>query len=100
MGFSFTLWPLQLEEDRQLSVDHKPGTESSTFKINNSPKYKPQNISHHQRKSEGENKMRGKSRILPTQPQNATWSWAGVLYYTDNSEEEISCLDRHRFWAE
>lgn len=42
----------------------------------------------------------GKNRILPTQPQNAPWSWAGVLYYSDNSEEEISCLDRHRLWAE
>ena len=60
VGFSFILWSLQLEEDWQLSVDHKPGTESSTFKINNSPKYKPQNSSYHQRKSEGEKESRGK----------------------------------------
>lgn len=44
--------------------------------------------------------MREKNRILPIQPQNATWSWAGVLYYADNSEEEISYLDGHRLWAE
>ena len=65
VGFSFTLWSPQLEEGWQLSVDHKPGTESSTFKINNSPKYKPQNISYHQRKSEGEKEMRGKKSNPP-----------------------------------
>ena len=44
--------------------------------------------------------MRETNRILPIQPQNTTWSWAGVLYYADNSEEEISYLDGHRLWAE
>lgn len=37
--------------------------------------------------------------LLP-QPQNVTWSWVGVFYYTDNSEQEIPCWDRDRLWAE